>query len=326
VARIPIIEIDNELTSILIQPDGKIVVSGHYDNGLTTGGQFDFDVLVARFDSTGIADATFGTAGVVLTAASVDNIDDSFGLGITPTGNIVVSGFTTQPNYSYDALLMQFDSAGVLDANFGTNGIVIFDNAVQDVAYDVDVQSDGKILIGGTSGGFFFDDRDFLLARYNNDGSMDTTFGSNGFVLTTIFNAFDEANAMAIQQDGKILLAGKGNDGNVNEIAVTRHINDLASGISDPININTFQVFPNPAFTNSKITVKATTAFLSTPTIQIFDLAGKLVVENIIGNLSGMENQLTVQLPLQLVPGFYFLSITGQNIHASVCKIMVTGN
>ncbi|MBK7969631.1 MAG: hypothetical protein IPK08_12185 [Bacteroidetes bacterium] len=57
---------DNELTSVALQPDGKIIVSGHIDNGLTAGGQFDFDILVIRLNSDGTPDATFGTNGITI--------------------------------------------------------------------------------------------------------------------------------------------------------------------------------------------------------------------------------------------------------------------
>jgi len=326
VVRIPVTEIDNELNAVVIQPDGKIVVSGHWDMGLTSGGQFDFDVIVARFNSNGSVDSTFGLNGMVLTSASIDNIDDAFGMQLTADGNIVVSGFTTQPNYTYDALLLQYDSTGTLDAGFGNNGIVIFDNAVQDVAYDVELQGDGKILIGGTSGGFFFDDRDYLLARYNMDGSVDTTFGTNGFTLTTIYTGFDEANGMAIQQDGKIILAGKGYNGSQNDIAVTRHLNDFASGISEPITSGNMQVFPNPVLSGQVITITRESGFASNTSIGIYDLSGKEVGNITTSNLSAAQNQLTFQLPKQLVPGFYFLRAVSENSVNSICKILVTGN
>ena len=326
VARIPIIQIDNEINAICIQPDGKIVVSGHYDMGLTTGGQFDFEVLVARFNSNGTIDSTFGTNGVTLTPVSVTSIDDAFGMQITADGNIVVSGFTTQIDFSYDALLMQYDSTGVLDANFGTGGVVIFDNDIQDVALDVELQGDGKILIGGTSGGFFFDDRDFLLARYNDDGTVDASFGNNGFTLTPIFAEFDEANGMTIQQDGKIVLAGKGYNGSQNDMAVTRHLNDFASGISEPAIVASMKVYPNPVTSGQTVTITNESTFANHTTISVYDVLCNQVVHFIAENNGSQNNQLTFQLPQNLVPGLYFLRTAGEKFPDSVCKILVAGN
>jgi uncharacterized delta-60 repeat protein len=70
IAQIPIIEIDNQFSRVLIQADGKILVCGHYDKGLTFLGQTNFDILLARFNSDGSIDSTFGNAGIVIQPVS----------------------------------------------------------------------------------------------------------------------------------------------------------------------------------------------------------------------------------------------------------------
>ena len=96
---------------------------------------------------------------------------------------------------------------GDLDTTFGASGIVITDFGSTDGGHDVAIQSDGKIVVVGGSGG------EFALARYNINGTLDTTFDADGLVTTTI-GAFAEAGAVAIQSDGKIVVAGGGMRGN----------------------------------------------------------------------------------------------------------------
>ncbi|MBL0341106.1 MAG: T9SS type A sorting domain-containing protein [Bacteroidetes bacterium] len=322
VAYIPISETDNELTSVVIQPDGKILVSGHIDNGLTSGGQFDFDVLVARFNTDGTADITFGNNGVVITAVSTNYIDDAFGMQLTSNGGIIVVGFTTQPNFSYDAIVLQYDSTGSLDTTFGTNGITIFDNADQDIAFDVEVQSDGKILIAGNSGEFIPNPNDFMLARYNSNGTLDNSFGTNGFSLTPILADYDEAESMAIQADGKIVLGGKAYNGSQFDMTVARFNNDVSSSINELIVTKKIELYPNPVSKSQPLTIVIESDIVGTATVEIFDLPGSLAaVSNSMPIQSG-TNHLQITLPATLVPGLYFLKTSG-NFQATY-KLVVT--
>ncbi|HEV2124254.1 MAG TPA: delta-60 repeat domain-containing protein, partial [Chloroflexota bacterium] len=119
---------------------------------------------------------------------------------------------------------------GELDPEFGTNGKVITDFDVRDVVLATAIQNDGKILAVGWSGGESA--ADFALARYNPDGSLDTSFGSNGRVITD-FDGGGYAYAAAVQPDGKIVAAGFANPSGVygfNDFALARYLNpSLAS-------------------------------------------------------------------------------------------------
>ena len=100
-----------------------------------------------------------------------------------------------------------YAAAGDLDPTFGTDGKVITDFSGSCGALGVAIQSDGKILTAGVA----YDatgNWDFALARYNIDGTLDATFGSDGKVTTELGGRFDEAYALALQPDGKIVAAG----------------------------------------------------------------------------------------------------------------------
>src|SRR5215471_9825548 len=99
-------------------------------------------------------------------------------------------------------------AAGDLDPSFGNGGKVTTGfSGNDDIATCVAIQSDGKIVVGGTSSGPA-GNSDFALARYNTDGSLDPNFGSGGKVTTDFFHDDDSLNAIAIQPDGKIVAAG----------------------------------------------------------------------------------------------------------------------
>lgn len=105
-------------------------------------------------------------------------------------------------------------SAGTLDTSFDSDGIVITDNNGHDIARGVAIQSDGKIVIVGTTEDSTSTPK-FIVCRYNADGSLDTTFDTDGIVITDVGGDEAYANAVAIQSDGKIVVAGKsGNYGN----------------------------------------------------------------------------------------------------------------
>jgi uncharacterized delta-60 repeat protein len=119
-------------------------------------------------------------------------------------GRIVVGGST-----GLSIALARFNSDGSLDTTFDSDGKVITSVGVESYAVDLALQSDGKILAAG-SGKNGNGDQDFMLIRYKSDGSLDTTFDSDGMVMTD-FGSEDDGFAIAIQPDGRIIMAGAGN-------------------------------------------------------------------------------------------------------------------
>ena len=117
--------------------------------------------------------------------------------------------------------------AGALDPTFGNGGRVVTSiTAGQDKAYGVAIQADGKIIVAGQSTSTLTG-KDFVVVRYNTDGSLDITFGVNGIVTTDLQTGSDDvAYSLALQADGKIVLAGFSDNGSNKNAALVRYTND----------------------------------------------------------------------------------------------------
>ena len=150
----------------------------------------------ATTSTAGDLDTTFGSAGKVTANVVSGSSDIGYAVAAQSDGKIVVAGSSNG-----NIFVARYLSDGSLDPTFGTNGIVTTDLGGTDYAYGVAIQSDGKIVVAGQTG------TDFALVRYNTDGSLDTTFGSNGWT-TTDFGGTDCAYGVAMQSDGKIVVAG----------------------------------------------------------------------------------------------------------------------
>jgi uncharacterized delta-60 repeat protein len=168
----------------------------------------------ARAASDGL-DSSFGLGGKVITNF-LDFTDRAHDLVIQPDGKIVAVGTSSDGNTSGDVFsLMRYTARGSHDSSFGTLGRVTTDfGSFEDDAAAVALQPDGKLVVAGTT---FNSARnstgdtpsDFALARYNTDGSLDTTFGTGGKARTDVFGSPDSASDMLIQPDGKLVVVGR---------------------------------------------------------------------------------------------------------------------
>lgn len=309
VASLDVVEIDNKFWSVGVQSDGSIVASGHIDQGLTGSGQFNFDVLVARFTSSGILDPTFGNAGTVAKPISAELNESAQSMAIGPDDAIYLGGYTTQPDFSFDGFIVKLDADGADASGFGTSGLSTFNNAVQDVFYGIALQPDGKILTCGTSGGFFFDPRDQLVARYTSGGILDNTFDTDGFALNNVAGNFDEANAITLQADGKIVTAGKANNAaTFNDATVFRYLNDLSNMIDETAVNEGLRAFPNPAVAGGQVALAIDPNVQGPTTLRMFDARGRDVA--IASGNAPMIPWRVIALPVDLVPGIYTVLVT----------------
>jgi len=178
---------------VALQSDGRIVVAGQTGN----------DFALARYNTDGSLDGTFGAGGKVSTDFT-GGLDSGRGVAVQSDGRIVVAGYTT-----LDFALARYNANGALDATFGSGGKVTTDFfGSLDRAFAVALQGDGRIVAAG----FAYDlmgHTNFAVARYNTNGSLDATFGGGGKFTYQFTGVMDAADAVAIQPDGKILVAGR---------------------------------------------------------------------------------------------------------------------
>jgi len=181
----------DEARALAIQPDGRIVAAG------VTGTGSNEDFALARYNTDGALDRTFGVGGTVITDVSRGS-DAVWAVAIQSDGKIVAAGVA-----SGDFALARYNADGTLDPHFGNGGTITTDFGGDDKANALALQRDGQIVVAGVAGG-----RDFALARYRADGTLDATFGTEGKVTTDFSDNADVAFALAIQPDGMIVVAG----------------------------------------------------------------------------------------------------------------------
>ena len=181
-----------------VQPDGKIVVAGF------SGGDF----AVVRYTANGTPDPTFGTGGIITTDINSGSEDYGRAMALQPDGKIVVAGSSGD-----DFAVVRYTANGALDTSFGTGGIITTDitSGSEDYGRAMALQPDGKIVVAGFSwsGG----DADVAVVRYTANGALDTSFDGDGIVTTDIGagTGNDRGYAVAVQPDGKIVVAGRSN-------------------------------------------------------------------------------------------------------------------
>ncbi len=219
--------------SVAVQSNGKIVLAGYSAD--TSGGLEHVAFALARFDSNGTLDNTFGTNGTV--RALGDKVDIGgipiYSVGravaLQPDGKIIVAGYTEDVFFGFEAA--RFNSNGTLDNAFGTNGEAGFSiggsSATNDEGYSVAIQHNGKIVIAGFSVNGAANTA-FAVARLDSNGTIDNAFGSGGSAATFINGGGndDEGYSVAIQPDGKIVVAGFSSD------TTTIALSNIAFGIA----------------------------------------------------------------------------------------------
>jgi uncharacterized delta-60 repeat protein len=194
---------DELARSIAIQPDGKIIVSGQFFGFIVNGA-----MPVARLDADGTPDLSFDSDGI----AEIDFpgiFEEGNGIVIQPDGKIVIGGSSDNYPTDFDFSLCRLNADGSLDTDFGTGGMVSTDFGYQDIVFGLVLQPDGKILAtGNTSEPNSFAGFDYCTVRYKADGVVDSGFGTDGRVTTDFDGGFDFAEAIGLQDDGKIVVVG----------------------------------------------------------------------------------------------------------------------
>lgn len=163
---------------------------------------------IAGFSQSGTLDVTFGTNGTELfdlygyheNGNDIKCLDD--------TTMLIIGSTSVSTSYVYDGYIMKLLSDGTQDMSWGTNGLVIVDYGEDTFFYDIELLSDGKFLISGAAY-LTVSDAEFFVAKFNPDGTADATFGTNGVFFSSYSTEADVCETMAIQSDGKIVMAGR---------------------------------------------------------------------------------------------------------------------
>ena len=209
---------------VVVQPDGKILAAGISD--VSRSGS---DFAMVRYNPDGTIDDSFHADGRVTTnfTSQYDSIQQ---VVLLADGDIIAAGIAGNGSSNPKMALARYNIDGSLVGSFGVGGKVMTDFTPSwDGALAIALQPDAKIVVAGGAG----DPKGRIaLARYTLDGALDTTFSGDGKVKTEFTPYYDEALGMALQADGKIVVAGKaGWNGPNPRFAVARY---LPTGALDP--------------------------------------------------------------------------------------------
>lgn len=215
--------VDDRINAVAIQADGKIVVGG-YTNTAPDINYYEPEIALMRYNINGYPDSTFGIDGKVITQIG-SLYDILYSIAIQPDGKIVGGGtYLNGSNHEY--LIVRYNTNGTLDNTFSTDGIVTtVVSATYDLIHSIALQTDGKIVASGISGvGSVYD---FSLARYNTDGTLDNTFDGDGILITPIGSFLDISTCIALESNGKILIAaGVSDSANNHDLYLVRYNTD----------------------------------------------------------------------------------------------------
>ncbi|AWI25916.1 T9SS type A sorting domain-containing protein [Flavobacterium pallidum] len=279
--------------------DEKIIVGGStsiYDNQDID----DMAIAVLRINADGSPDTTFGANGRVVTSFALEQ--DVYTFLPAPDGGIYAAGSIDQSGVT-NALLIKYNSDGSLDAGFGDNGKVIFnDSLFPGSVISRLLLHDGKILCSGTV--YDGTEVNLMLMRYNLNGSIDTSFGSNGiFAFDINGNQIDYSIDMLLQPDGKLVMGGwTGVTQNDNHSVLTRMQFDnlYVAGLKSDL----CTTWPNP-FTSS-INIHSDDEIFSA---DLFDISGRRITDISVVHLPD-RREATLKVPEALSNGIYILNVS----------------
>jgi uncharacterized delta-60 repeat protein len=202
----------NEMaTAVVVQSDGKIVVAGSVQFG-----SVGWDFGVARLTTGGSLDGTYNGGKIKV---NIGGDDFAYDMLIQPDDKVVIVG-SSRPTPNKDLSIVRLTTAGTFDGTFvGAAGRTFIDinGGSDDEAFGVARQSDGSLVIAGRSSGLF------CVVRMTSAGAIDGTFGPGGAVLTPVGTQNNSAQSVAIQSDGKIVVAGIANNGSDDDAAFVRY-------------------------------------------------------------------------------------------------------
>ena len=215
-----------DVQAVALQPDGKLVIAGTSQTGSFATRNF----FLVRMLPNGALDPSFDGDGIVI--SDFGSVESAYSVIVQDDGRIVLAG-----SRSSDVAVARYLADGSLDTSFGNGGLALVDAASSESGHQVIQLPNGNLLVAGAT----YDQsnrQDFLLARLLPNGSLDTTFGTGGFLLTDFSTSSDECNAVALAGPDLILTAGSTGRSSSQPIdfALARYI------ASTPVELLTFSV------------------------------------------------------------------------------------
>lgn len=291
---------DDEASSLILQSDGKIVLTGT-EFFITNARNFQL-IASVRYNTDGSLDNSFDHDGKLEGVGKLGNT--SFISSTLQTdGKLVVSG-TTWNGKNYDIVVARYNSDGSPDNTFSSDGVLVLDMGSQEYASNVIIQKDGKILLSGTRG---FDNSQVVIMRFNSNGTADNT----------IFQyQFGAAADMALQSDGKILLSFHTSE---RKYKIVRY--NVNGQVDNTFGTNGIsEVQTASIFIGEKITVQADDKILIAGTV--FDTYARMAIARLgkdgtldntfdgdglaitdFGNISLVTNAITLQKDGKIIAG-----------------------
>jgi uncharacterized delta-60 repeat protein len=205
-------------TSVVVQPDQKIVVAGYTETGEVVG-------LIIRYNQNGSLDQTFNGTGIVRTDVPTGGWAGIYSVKLQPDGKIVAAGFGG-PLSAHAFAVFRYNPDGTPDTTFNLTGqILTIIGNIYDTASALAIQPDGRIVVAGSVQVVDVRGRSqliFCVVRYNDDGTLDSSFNHSG-KATTFIAYHDAAQSVAIQPDGKIIVGGWSYNGSTEDFALARY-------------------------------------------------------------------------------------------------------
>lgn len=215
----------NEAQAIVVQADGKIVIAGYAGD----------NAIIVRYNSDGSLDTSFNQNGSIPGSITIElgTQTAAYGIAIDPlTQNIVVVGYITL-NGVDAGLIARYNYNGTLDTTFNdvhhnnTGGYIATIFESQSQLFGIAMNLDGSMVVTGWA--MINGLSHALVAQYTNDGFLDTSFNTTGYVTTLIGGIFTKAQDVIIQSDGKIVITGQADiatSGDNQQLIIIRYTSD----------------------------------------------------------------------------------------------------
>jgi uncharacterized delta-60 repeat protein len=290
-----------EVNAGAVLPDDKILVAGNYHAYVGATPQ----TFLIRYLPDGSLDPSFGTNGIVTNPFSAAFVFQTKAMAIQTDGRIVLCG-STGSGSSKNTAVGRLTPNGIKDNTFSGDGLAwISTGPFIETANILAVQNDGKIVVAATyTNANDINESDPVLLRFKDNGTLDSTFSENGYVVTAL-PGDNEPNAMVITSDGNYVVAGFSE----NDYMMIKYLRELKVDlVNTPVDKNTLLVYPNPV--HGQVVLEYTLPSSGEVTLEMFDLNGKLV-HTFFRNepKSQGENIAVMYVPAAVVPGAYVLRL-----------------